>query len=79
MLKSFDPEADVIPVLPSPTVLSRRATASARRRRGGTLKTQALKFRTSVACPMVTQEVLAQFIVPMAATSTTCAPACAPR
>lgn len=26
------------------------------------LKTQALKFRTSVACPMVTQEVLAQFI-----------------
>ena len=26
------------------------------------LRTQALKFRTSVACPMVTQEVLAQFI-----------------
>jgi DNA-binding transcriptional MocR family regulator len=26
------------------------------------LKTQALKFRTSVACPMLTQEVLAQFI-----------------
>lgn len=62
VLKSFDPEGDII------LCSAFTKTVAPGYRIGWVapgrhfLKTQALKFRTSVACPMVTQEVLAQFI-----------------
>ena len=62
VLKSFDAEADVI------LCSAFTKTVAPGYRIGWVapgrqfLKTQALKFRTSVACPMLTQEVLAQFI-----------------
>ena len=62
VLKSFDAEADII------LCSAFTKTVAPGYRIGWVapgrhfLKTQALKFRTSVACPMLTQEVLAQFI-----------------
>ncbi len=62
VLKSLDPEADVI------LCSAFTKTVAPGYRIGWVapgrhfLKTQALKFRTSVACPMLQQEVLAQFI-----------------